>query len=158
MRKTGDSTLERTGESIKTCVERSGCTMEQLVEQLKLSERTIRAYESGEYYMSVSSAVKLARLCDTTVTRLLGIKSSKTAGDLNKIDSKIFKYKYIRKMMNMNQTEFAEEIGVSRSTVSRYECGRGEMSVGAFVKLCSLCGLSEKEINAFACNIADKLA
>lgn len=61
--------------------------------------------------------------------------------------------KLLRKKMNLNQVEFAELIGISPATLSAYETGAKNPSIGIFkiiaekchVSIDWLCGLTEKE-------------
>lgn len=61
--------------------------------------------------------------------------------------------KELRKQLNMNQNEFAEYIGISASTLSAYEIGAKNPSIGIFktiaekchVSIDWLCGLTERQ-------------
>ena len=80
-------------------------------------------------------AAKPAILYGTIMTKLLNMHTGD--GDVQPKDVKLHGYKYIRKAMAMTQAEFAEEIGVSRGSLSNYETGKTDMPVTASIKLWS---------------------
>lgn len=47
--------------------------------------------------------------------------------------------KYIRKISYLSQESFAKEIGVSFSTVNRWECGKSKPSYAAMKKINAFC-------------------
>ncbi len=145
-----DRVLSEVGENLARNRECAGYTVEELACLLRISERTLRAYEYGEHQMSVETAVQISEVCGTTVTKLIGIRGS-DADEFS--DTKLLKYKYIRKMMDMTQTEFAEEIGASRSSIYNYESGHISMPIKVFIKLCKICELSDNAINSLAWNM-----
>lgn len=146
-----DKELVAVGKSLVENRESAGYTAEEMARLLGIAERTLRAYEYGEHQMSLKTAVRISEICGTTVTRLIGISGSDSAEKFS--DTKLLKYKYIRKMLGINQTEFANEIGASRSSISDYELGYSSMPIKVFIRVCNACGLSERDINSLARNM-----
>lgn len=50
---------------------------------------------------------------------------------------------FVRKLKGWNQERMANFIGISRPTLGSYEEGRAEPSVGVFLKMCTLLGISD---------------
>lgn len=146
-----DKELVAVGKSLVENRESAGYTAEEMARLLGIAVRTLRSYEYGEHQMSLKTAVRISEICGTTVTRLIGISGSDGAEKFS--DTKLIKYKYIRKMLGMNQTEFANEIGASRSSISDYELGYSSMPIKVFIRVCNACGLSERDVNSLARNM-----
>ena len=146
-----DKALVTIGENLRNNRELAGYTAEEMARLLGIAVRTLRAYEYGEHQMSLKTAVRISEICGTTVTRLIGISGSDSADKFS--DPKLLMYKRIRKMLGMNQTEFANEIGASRSSISDYESGYSSMPIKVFIRFCNVCGLSERDINSLARNM-----
>ena len=140
-----DTTLIEIGRSLTESRQRRGHTLKHAAELLDISVKTLRSYEYGERQMTVKTAARLAILYGTTVTKLLDMHIGD--GDVQPKDVKLHGYKYIRKAMAMTQAEFAEEIGVSRGSLANYETGKTDMPVTAFIRLCTVGGLSDREVN-----------
>ena len=140
-----DTILIEIGRSITASRQRMGYNLERAASLLGVTVKTLRSYEHGEHQMSVMTAAKMAILYGTTMTKLLGMHTGD--GAVHPKDVKLRGYKYIRKAMAMTQEEFAEEIGVSRGSLANYETGKTDMPVKAFIKLCTVGGLSDREVN-----------
>ena len=54
--------------------------------------------------------------------------------------------KFWRKMSGLNQTEFAQKLGVSDRTVSSWEINRTEPKIEIIKKMCKILGCSEMDI------------
>ncbi len=140
-----DTTLIEIGRSLTESRQRIGYNLERVASLLGVTVKTLRSYEYGERQMTVKTAAQLAILYGTTVTKLLDMHIGD--GDVQPKDVKLHGYKYIRKSIAMTQEEFAEEIGVSRGSLANYETGKTDMPVTAFIKLCTVGGLSDREVN-----------
>lgn len=62
--------LRHIGERIKVCRREHGYSREFVAEHLKITPRTLAAYERGEREMSMETAICLARIYRTTLTKL----------------------------------------------------------------------------------------
>lgn len=67
--------LYHIGERIKNYRRELGYSREYVAGYIKITPRTLAAYERGEREMSVKTAVDLARLYRTTLTRLTDYKN-----------------------------------------------------------------------------------
>ncbi len=142
-----DEVLKRIGRDLAEHRKKAGYTAEQAAGLLGLSVRTVRAYEYGERQMTVKAASDMAEAYGVPVTALLGIHGC--LSDVRR-DIRPAGYRYIRRSMEMSQTEFAAEIGVSRGSIVNYETGKVSMPVKIFIRLCEICALSDSEINELA--------
>ncbi len=70
MDKKRQQVLRHIGERIKNYRRELGYSREYVAEYIKITPRTLAAYERGEREMSMETAIYLARLYRTTLTKL----------------------------------------------------------------------------------------
>ncbi len=141
------------GQRIRQYRNASGLSGKNAANAIGVSEREYMAYERGEKCMTLSTAMKLCGLYHTALSTLLGFDRT---NEKKKHDFSILTLKIARKQMAFTQTEAAEEIGVSRGTLSMYEKGTVDIPVTSFIRLVRLLKLDVYEINVLAMKITDK--
>ena len=143
-----DALLRQIGRNMRICRRRAGYRAGTAAELLELTERTLCAYERAEHEMTLRTAVSIAMLYRTTLSKMLGYKTegrkSTSSGKL------IYSFKVLRKRLGYTQTEFAAEIGISKATLSKYENKQPDISICTFYVLCEKCGLDEKGMDELA--------
>jgi len=108
-----------------------GYTIEELARTIKVSRYTIMAIENKKEYYCIKTLRKIFRVLDIeeevivkmdAYLRFLYMGGQATVKD-------------IRKRLGMTQSNFAEELGVSRSSIRDWESGKKELSRKSWEKL-----------------------
>ena len=107
-------------EILKELRNKSGLSQQDLAEDIGLSKSSISMYEAGEREPSIDVAKRLADYFDVTVDYLLGYGNS-------------FKdrLKSLRNENGISQTNLANKVGLSKSTIGAYETGDIAPSIAA---------------------------
>ena len=112
-----------------------GYTIEELAKMVNVSRYTVMAIENRKKYYCVKTLRKIFRVLDIeeevitkmdAYLRFLYMRGQATVKD-------------IRKRLEMTQSKFAEELGVSRSSIRDWESGKKELSRKSWEKLVEFC-------------------
>ena len=112
-------------------------TQRDIAEFLGISRGGYSKYERGENDIPTIVLITLANFYKTTVDYLLNI-SDNTGSDSSNIcnPSNLYpRIKELRKESTLNQTQFAEKIGMSQTGYSNYETGSRDIPTNVLIKL-----------------------
>lgn len=106
------------GKNIKTARLNANMTLEELGKEVGVSKATVQRYETGEIkHIPYENVVKIAEATGTSAVSIIGWNVPK---ETNKKGDNIRK---ARKQAGLTLEELGEKIGVTKSTVRKYEIG-----------------------------------
>ncbi len=118
-----------------------GMTQKELGEKVGVKQNTFTNWENGKREPTLDNIIKLANILDVTVDYLLG-RSDNFSNTivLSKNNMKSFskRLKELRLEKNQTQQQLADELGVNRVNVTRWEKGNTEPSFSKLIELSKL--------------------
>lgn len=118
-----------------------GYTQEEMAKLLAIGQSAYAKWENGRTEPTLDNIIKLANILDVTVDYLLG-RSDNFSNTivLSKNNMKSFskRLKELRLEKNQTQQEVADELGVNRVNVTRWEKGNTEPSFSKLIELSKL--------------------
>lgn len=115
-------------------------TQKEVSELIGKSRSGYSNYESGACDLPTDILIFLAEYYNTSTDYLLGETQISTRHSLNNCNRN--RYKELRKMNNLTQTELAERIGMSQIGYSKYETGRCGTPTTILIKLSRIYNVS----------------
>ena len=126
-----------------------GMSRKELAHAVGCGYFAIYSWENGTKLPSTGMLPKLARAFNVTETDLFH-PSDNVEVPMNKpgkLDRRVVQeIKRLRLSREITQEEFAEQVGVTRSTVARWETGEVEPDVKYLSKFAEILGVSEEEL------------
>ncbi|MCC9835068.1 transcriptional regulator, partial [Streptococcus agalactiae] len=118
-----------------------GYTQEEMAKLLAIGQSAYAKWENGRTEPTLDNIIKLANILDVTVDYLLG-RSDNFSNTivLSKNNMKSFskRLKELRLEKNQTQQQLADELGVNRVNVTRWEKGNTEPSFSKLIELSKL--------------------
>ncbi|HFZ7051808.1 TPA: helix-turn-helix domain-containing protein [Streptococcus agalactiae] len=118
-----------------------GYTQDEMSKLLAIGQSAYAKWENGRTEPTLDNIIKLANILDVTVDYLLG-RSDNFSNTivLSKNNMKSFskRLKELRLEKNQTQQEVADELGVNRVNVTRWEKGNTEPSFSKLIELSKL--------------------
>ncbi len=104
-------------------------TATEIAKKLNISKKTLSNYINGDAYIPIEHLNNLSNILNTSIDYILGLSKNikyskyKNIENLNPIEigSRIKKY---RKENKITQDKLAQSIGITKSSISRYESGK----------------------------------
>lgn len=132
---------------IKFLRDLKGLTQTELAKKLNVTQALITGWETGYANISLKMLVILSYFYQVPVDYILGLTTHFNREDyhfINNLDLKYLgaKIRIIRKMVDLNQEEFACKINTGRSNISYYESGKKAMSSADLKDICNTFGFS----------------
>ena len=121
-----------------------GMSREELARAIDVHPATVYHWEKG-MMPNIIMLPKIARALHVTEMELL--YPSDDEYPESKLNEKLVReIKRLRLLREITQEEFAEQVGVTRSTVARWETGEVEPDVKYLSKFAEILGVSEEEL------------
>lgn len=117
-----------------------GYTQEEMAKLLAIGQSAYAKWENGRTEPTLDNIIKLANILDVTVDYLLG-RSDNFSNTivLSKNNMKSFSKRLKELRLEKNQTQqLADELGVNRVNVTRWEKGNTEPSFSKLIELSKL--------------------
>lgn len=118
-----------------------GMTQQEVADKIGINRGSYSNWENGKREPTLDNIIKLANILDVTVDYLLG-RSDNFSNTivLSKNNMKSFskRLKELRLEKNQTQQQLADELGVNRVNVTRWEKGNTEPSFSKLIELSKL--------------------
>ncbi|HEM9532901.1 TPA: helix-turn-helix transcriptional regulator [Streptococcus agalactiae] len=118
-----------------------GFTQQEVADKIGINRGSYSNWENGKREPTLDNIIKLANILDVTVDYLLG-RSDNFSNTivLSKNNMKSFskRLKELRLEKNQTQRQLADELGVNRVNVTRWEKGNTEPSFSKLIELSKL--------------------
>ncbi|HFW6578681.1 helix-turn-helix transcriptional regulator [Streptococcus agalactiae] len=118
-----------------------GFTQQEVADKIGINRGSYSNWENGKREPTLDNIIKLANILDVTVDYLLG-RSDNFSNTivLSKNNMKSFskRLKELRLEKNQTQQQLADELGVNRVNVTRWEKGNTEPSFSKLIELSKL--------------------
>ena len=132
---------------IKFLRDLKGLLQKDLAKDLNVSRSLVNSWENGYSNITLKQLTKLAHYYKVPVDYILGLTTKFDASlydfkedlDLEYLGKRI---RLIRKMENLNQTDFSSKIHIDRSSLSLYENGKSAMANANLKEICDTFGYS----------------
>ena len=122
-----------------------GMSQTSLAQAVGCNLRSVFKWEKGVNPPSLRMLPKLAKALNVTEMQLL--YPSNDEYPISKLDRRIVQeVKRLRLLHGITQEEFAEQVGVTWSTVARWETGEVEPDVKYLPKFAEILGVSEEDL------------
>lgn len=118
-----------------------GYTQEEMAKLLAIGQSAYAKWENGRTEPTLDNIIKLANILDVTVDYLLGRSdnfSNTIVLSKNNMKSLSKRLKELRLEKNQTQQQLADELGVNRVNVTRWEKGNTEPSFSKLIELSKL--------------------
>ena len=123
-----------------------GISCKELAHAIDCGYRAVYRWENGECLPKLNMLLKLAEALHVSGTELL-YPSDSVELPMTKLDGRVVQeVKRLRLSRKITQEEFAEKVGVTWSTVARWETGEVEPDVKYLPKFAEILGVSEEEL------------
>lgn len=139
------------GEKIKLRRKELNMSADDLAQCVGKDRSTIFRYENGDIdNMSISLLQPIAEALDVSVGYLLGLEENKNSAITNDIVKKSqlgTKIKKARKAKGLTQDDLGNMLGLKKSAIAKYECGRVvNLKQETIKKLCDILDLSPDDL------------
>lgn len=139
----GDITENRAVLNIRGLRQERGLTATELAEKLGVAVCTVSHWESGKRAPRGSEIVRIAEILDCSIDDLFGYSTKKEDEPEYRVGLKIREY---RKAKHLTMKQIGEAVNATEGTVSLWERGKREPSIGNIKKIAQILGCSISDL------------
>ncbi len=112
-----------------------------IAKMLNISKKTLSNYANGDAYIPLKHLNELSNLFDVSIDYILGFNKKKKYKNMKKLDvlnSELIgkRLKDCRKKLNISQSDLANNIGINKSSISKYESGKNLILTVVLYSIC----------------------